>query len=213
MKKLASIMVICLMAISAFGQSKSEVEITGTQLDEMKKSVSMVHQKLKTLSANFVQEKESSLFTEKVTQKGKFCYQAPMQLRWEYTSPKAMILIFNKEGMTIKSGEEISKKNDKMIGEVESMIISILDGKNFNNEKDFTINYYFDKKTNHPIVQLIPKNKKIKASFKKIRIVLNNKNHLADQVILEEASGDVTTITFSDKKINGELPEDCFTVK
>ena len=43
-----------------------------------------------------------------------------------------------------------------------------------------------------------------------IRVILNGKSYLAEKVIMTENNGDVTTITFSNMKVNTTLPEGIF---
>jgi outer membrane lipoprotein-sorting protein len=56
----------------------------------------------------------------------------------------------------------------------------------------------------------VPINKRIKAYYSKMVIELDGKTHLADKVTMHEVNGDVTTITFSEKKSNAPISEDFF---
>lgn len=193
-----------------FAQSSKEVAVTGAQLTQLTQAISKAHQQVKTLSANFTQEKTSSLFTEKMVQKGVFCYQSPKQLRWEYKSPKALTLLFNDTKVTVLTDKGAINNPNKMLNEMGKMIINTINGTNMSDNDNFDISYLKNNQDGSYIAVLNPTNKKIKANYSSIRVILNGKNYLAEKVILNESNGDVTTITFSNMKINTTLPEGIF---
>lgn len=193
-----------------YAQSSKEVAVTGAQLTQLTQAISKAHQQVKTLSANFTQEKTSTLFTEKMVQKGVFCYQSPKQLRWEYKSPKALTLLFNDTKVTVLTDKGAINNPNKMLNEMGKMIINTINGTNMSDNDNFDISYLKNNQDGSYIAVLNPTNKKIKANYSSIRVILNGKNYLAEKVILNESNGDVTTITFSNMKINTTLPEGIF---
>lgn len=193
-----------------FAQNSKEVAVTGALLSQLTQAISKAHQQVKTLSANFTQEKTSTLFTEKMVQKGVFCYQSPKQLRWEYKSPKALTLLFNDTKVTVLTDKGAINNPNKMLNEMGKMIINTINGTNMSDNDNFDISYLKNNQDGSYIAVLNPTNKKIKANYSSIRVILNGKNYLAEKVILNESNGDVTTITFSNMKINTTLPEGIF---
>jgi len=204
------IIVFCLFSGMIYAQSSKEVAVTGAQLSQLTQAISKAHQQVKTLSANFTQEKTSTLFTEKMVQKGVFCYQSPKQLRWEYKSPKALTLLFNDTKVTVLTDKGAINNPNKMLNEMGKMIINTINGTNMSDNDNFDISYLKNNQDGSYIAVLNPTNKKIKANYSSIRVILNGKNYLAEKVILNESNGDVTTITFSNMKINTTLPEGIF---
>lgn len=210
MKKLILIITAVLFASSvAFAQTTAGTEVTGDKRTALVTAIEKAHKQLSTLSANFTQEKKSSLLTEKVTQKGKMMYKSPKQLRWEYTSPKATTVIFTNGKVLLKTDKGTVSNPNKMLGEMGNMIINTINGTFLKDNADFNARYYKDKSGNITAV-LTPLNKKIKTYYKNITITLNGSSHLADKVVLNEANGDVTTIIFSDKKTNTTLSDTLF---
>ncbi len=193
-----------------YAQNSKEVAVTGAQLTQLTQAISKAHQQVKTLSANFTQEKTSTLFTEKMVQKGVFCYQSPKQLRWEYKSPKALTLLFNDTKVTVLTDKGAINNPNKMLNEMGKMIINTINGTNMSDNDNFDISYLKNNQDGSYIAVLNPTNKKIKANYSSIRVVLNGKNYLAEKVILNESNGDVTTIFFSNKKVNQALPANSF---
>lgn len=193
-----------------FAQNSKEVTVTGGQLTQLTLAISKAHQQVQTLSANFTQEKSSTLFTEKVIQKGVFCYQSPKQLRWEYKSPKALTLLFDDTKVTILTDKGAVNNPNKMLNELGKMIINTINGSNMSDNSNFDISYTKNTQDGNYIAILKPINKKIKVNYNSIKVVLNGKDYLAEKVIMNESNGDVTTIFFSNKKINQTLPANSF---
>ncbi|MCQ2265839.1 MAG: outer membrane lipoprotein carrier protein LolA [Bacteroidales bacterium] len=210
MKKILNVFILIALLSGTVSAQKSETEITGNQLDVLVKKISTTHQQLKTLSAEFVQEKASSLFTEKVVQKGKFYYQAPKQLRWEYSSPQKLCLLFNDKKVSIVTEKGVVNNPNPMLNELGATIIGTINGSNLCDQKNFKGSFYKNGKSNYTAV-LIPTNKKMKGNYKKIHVLIDGKSYLAKQVTLYEQSGDITTISFSHVTSNATLPNNLFT--
>lgn len=211
MKKYGIILLLLwLITGVGFAQNSKEVTVTGSQLTQLTLAISKAHQQVQTLSANFTQEKSSTLFTEKVIQKGVFCYQSPKQLRWEYKSPKALTQLFDDTKVTILTDKGAVNNPNKMLNELGKMIINTINGTNMSDNSNFDISYAKNTQDGNYIAILKPINKKIKANYNSIKVVLNGKDYLAEKVIMNESNGDVTTITFSNKKINQTLPANSF---
>ena len=209
MKKILLSLIVLFLSAPIFAQEAGSSEITGDKKTALVTSIEKAHKQLTTLSANFTQEKTSTLFTEKVVQKGKLSYKAPKQLRWEYTSPKAMTVIFSNGKVLLKTDKGTTNNPNKMLGEMGNMIINTINGSFLKENSDFSTRYYKNKSGQY-VVMLTPVNKKIKAYYKSISIILNNSTFLADKVVLTEVNGDTTTIIFSDKKTNATLSDSLF---
>ena len=208
-KKILFTLIVFFLGAPLFAQETGSTEITGDKKTALVTSIEKAHKQLSSLSANFTQEKTSTLFTEKIVQKGKLNYKAPKQLRWEYTSPKAMTVIFSNGKVLLKTEKGTSSNPNKMLGEMGSMIINTINGSFLKENPDFSTRYYKNK-SGHYVVVLTPINKKIRAYYKNISITLNSSTFLADKVVLTEVNGDATTITFADKKTNTTLSDSLF---
>ncbi len=56
---------------------------------------------VRSLSARFVQERESEMLLEPETARGRFWYRSPDLVRWEYESPRRMVVLF--DGRTLST--------------------------------------------------------------------------------------------------------------
>ena len=207
MRKIWLGLLLALLINTAFAQ---KTELTGDKKNAMMAAIDKAHQQLTAFSAHFTQVKSSSMFTDKVTQKGKINYKSPKMLRWEYTSPKPLTIIFNNGKTLLKNSKGTTSNPNRMLSEMGNLIINTLNGQMLQNNPNFTAKYYKDNTTGAVTVQLKPLNKKISTYYKSISIILNSKTLLADKVILDETNGDSTTITFTDKQTNITLSDSLF---
>lgn len=207
MKKHILLFCIVLLGCQLFAQN---TELTGEKRTAVVSAIEKAHKQMTSLSATFTQEKSSSIFTEKVIQKGKIFYKSPRQLRWEYTTPKSMAIIFSNGKVLLKNEKGTTNNPNKMLSEMGNMIMNTINGNLLQDNTNFQTKYYKNSKTGDYVVVLTPLNKRIKAYYKDITITLNAKTYLADKVVMNEVNGDSTAILFADKKTNGTLSDSLF---
>lgn len=210
MKHFITIISLLIFCGQMFAQSASDTEVIGEKKTALVSGIEKSHKQLKTLSAQFTQEKTSSLLSEKVVQKGKLSYRSPKQLRWEYTYPKAMAVIFSNGRVLLKTSKGTINNPNKMLNEMGGLIISTINGSFLTDNANFKARYYKNSKTDKTLVVLTPISKKIKAYYAKMTITLDGKTNLAEKVEMHEVNGDVTKITFSNKKVNTTLSDALF---
>src|SRR6476620_6754715 len=66
-------------------------------LAKFKLEFSAAAQRTSIINSDFVQEKNLSMLSEKITSKGKFWFKKESQVRMEYTSPFQYLMIINKD--------------------------------------------------------------------------------------------------------------------
>ena len=128
-------------------QSAGDVEQTGDKRSVLTASIEKAHKQMTSLSAQFTQRKSSTLFTEDAVQKGKLNYKSPKMLRWEYTSPKAMTVIFANGKVMLKTDKGTVQNPNKMLNEMGTMIISTINGSFLNDASNFSARYYKNSKS------------------------------------------------------------------
>lgn len=119
------------------------------------------------LDARFRQVRESSMFVEPQVLTGLFSYDVPDQVRWEYDS-----------GVQAQLPEPMLR-----------FIAKAVDGSYLKDNDDFSVAEH-DKS-----VTLTPKKNRLRKLFSTITIRFDA-DGLAEQVVMTEPTGDVTTITF-----------------
>lgn len=131
--------------------------------------------------AQFVQQKESPLFDAPQQSTGVLTYRQPDYLRWEYTSPQALAW-------------ELEGNKGNMTPQLKSMVMLIRESIHGDFSKAQSS---FDVQTEGNIVTLTPRKRELRNIFRSIRITLNPATQIADEVVMTEAGGDITTIRFT----------------
>ncbi len=201
-------LVLLLMLFCCPLLKSQQTEVAGKDKEALVAAIDKAYRNVKTLSASFTQEKSSSMLTQKVVQKGTLHYKAPAKMRWAYTSPEAMNIVFS-DGKTVLHNKKGTSTPNKMVGELGNMIVNAVNGQFLKDNASFSSRYY--RQTGGDVtVKLKPLNKRMKLYYKEITLVLDKKDYLARKIVLAEASGDVTSIVFSDKKVNAQISDTLF---
>ncbi|MGA3012744.1 MAG: outer membrane lipoprotein carrier protein LolA [Bacteroidales bacterium] len=166
-----------------------------------------------TIEANFVQEKNLSVFSEKITTRGTFLFKKERRLRWEYTDPFHYLIIINNGTMVIQDEDKTNKidvQSNKLFKELNSIIIGCVQGDLFNDVKKFQSSF-LENRDNY-LVKLKPAEKDLKEYLNEIQITLDKKDLLVTRFEMTEPSGDNTIIFFKGRKINTNIPDEKFLV-
>ena len=134
-----------------------------------------------SLTADFVQDKQSELFVEPQRSTGVLEYKAPDYLRWEYLSLQPLVW-------------EVEGDKGNMNKQIVNMLMLIRQCVQGDFEAAKT-NFVVEQKDQH--ITLTPRKRELMRLFRKIEIMLQSDSQVAKQVVIYEANGDCTTIRFS----------------
>jgi outer membrane lipoprotein-sorting protein len=161
-----------------------------------------------TIEATFTQEKNLSVLSEKIISRGNFLFKKENKLRWEYTDPFRYLILLNNGIMVIQDEDKKSKvdiRNNKMLTEINSIIIGCVQGNIFRDEKKFRSSIY--ESSNSYMVKLKPLDRALSEYLSEIRIFFNKNTLAVSRLEIHEPSGDYTRIDFSGIKINTMIPD------
>ncbi|MBS1646980.1 MAG: outer membrane lipoprotein carrier protein LolA [Bacteroidetes bacterium] len=178
-----------------------------------KEKIAQMAIKTNTLESDFTQIKTLSMLSEKMSSKGHFCFKKTNLLRWEYSTPYRYIIVINKDKMLIKDDVKLKKydiNSNKIFKEINNIMISCIDGNVLNTGK-FKASYA-ENEWNYKI-DLIPIAKEMRESLKQINMYFDKAVSSVTRIEMIESSEDFTTIDFTNKKINGDLSLEKFTLK
>ena len=167
---------------------------------------------LRSVKADFVQEKHLKILARPIISTGTFTFQAPQSLRWEYRKPLHSILLMH-GGKVKKFIEHDGKLTEEKGMQLDSMqvvlaeITNWLDGR-FTDNAMFTVSFP-DKKT----IQLTPKDKGIAALISTIELKLGDQAGLLDAVTIFEGPDSSTRLIFTNRVLNQEIPASLFTAR
>ncbi|MFT4152976.1 outer membrane lipoprotein carrier protein LolA [Parafilimonas sp.] len=167
-------------------------------------------QKISSIKADFEQEKNLSMLSDKIISKGKFWFKKENKVRMEYAQPFQYLMILNNNNIYIKDGQKenkISAGSNKLFQQVNKIVVDCVRGTAFSNT-DFKVNV-FESKTAY-LIELVPAVKNLQQIFKTINVITDKNDYSVNTIVLNEASGDNTTIHFITKEINTNLPDALF---
>ncbi len=178
-----------------------------------KQMFSEATRKTQTIEANFIQEKNLSILSEKIITKGRFMFKKEKKLRWEYTDPFHYMIILNNGMMFIQDEEKKNKidiRNNKMFAEINYIIMGCVQGNLFNDEKKFLSSFF--ENSGSFVVKLKPMASNLKEYLSEIWIYFDKNDLSVIRLEMHEPSGDYTNIDFSGEKINANIPDEKFLV-
>ncbi len=167
--------------------------------------------RLRSVQADFVQEKHLKILARPLVSRGRFVFQVPGNLRWEYQAPLRSILLMyggKVRKFTGHNGQLVEEKGLRLdamqvvLGEISNW----LDGR-FSDNAAFTTEFR-DART----IVLTPREEGLRSLISSIELRLADKAGLLDSLILFEGPGSYTLISFTGRVLNREIPATLFTV-
>ncbi len=167
---------------------------------------------LRSVQADFIQEKHLKILARPIVSTGSFTFQAPQSLRWEYRTPIRSILLMHggKVRKFVERDGVLAEDKGMRLDAMQVVLAEIsnwLDGR-FTDNAMFAVS--FPKKQT---ILLTPKEQGIAALISSIELKLGEQAGLLDKVIIFEGPDASTSLTFSNRIINKEIPAAVFTNK
>jgi outer membrane lipoprotein carrier protein len=168
--------------------------------------------KIKTLQAEFVQERTVKLLKNKIKFEGKFFIQMPGKIAWQVYRPVRYICIIRDNSITQWDADSrrktvISAENNSALQVVFQQLNRWFSGKFNELRRDF--DYSAD--VREKLLKFTPKKGVPQENFvKSISILLNDKLDYIREIRIVEKNGDTQTISFEKTQINQKLPADAF---
>ena len=170
---------------------------------------------LRSLDAQFIQKKESSMLAAPEEARGQFSYQAPDKVRWEYLTPKAMTVLVLGEQMTTWY-RDLKRADRVNVGKYSGQVLRYL-GASGSLE---TLAQYFDttlvqpKDAAEPFrLDLVPRYARIAKKIKAMTLWIDRQRYLPLHLRYLEADGDSTDYVFVNLRLNPDLPAARFTLE
>lgn len=211
MRKVGLVLLSLCLILAARGQYPGYKAVA--DLPGFKKLFSAAAQSTQTIKADFTQDKELSLLSEKITSKGKFWFKKENKVRMEYQQPFQYLMIINQNNIYIKDGQKENKfsaKSNKLFQQINKIMVDCIQGSVLNNP-EYKINVF--ESSQGFLIELSPSAKALKEFFKNINIFVNRKDYTVSKLELHEQSGDKTVINYFNKELNSTLADALFTIK
>lgn len=179
----------------------------------LKQKIESMSKATNSIEADFIQEKNLSMLSEKIISKGHFVFKKENLLRWEYQTPSKYLIVINKDKVVIKDEKKTSKydmNSNKVFKEINDIMLSCVQGTIFKSNKFKTS--YFENDKGYKL-ELIPQVKNMKETFKKINLYFDKNVTSVAKMEMIENNDDLTSLDFINKKLNAPVVETIFTVK
>ena len=164
---------------------------------------------IKSVRANFIQEKHLKILSKPLISKGTFYYQVPQSLRWEYTSPFQSILLIHNGNIKryVKGNEGFIQDSGAELQAMQIVLQEItlwLRGR-FNDNPNF--NAVLEP---GPKIVLTPKEKSFAAIIQRIELMLSKQPGIIETVRIYENDNSYTKFMFNNVKLNKPLKDSLF---
>jgi len=201
---------ICLLSIHCNAGGPKEMKDTASFI----KQLNAMTNALKSIEADFVQEKNMAMLQEKIISKGTFCFKKPNLIRWQYNEPYKYLVIINNNKVLIKDENKTNKfdmKSNKIFRKVNDLLTDCMQGTVLSKRSEYKVSFYENE--NFYIVKLLPLTKNMKEFIGNMQIYFDRKDFSVGKIDMVEPSGDNTLISFKNKKINQAVADEKFTIK
>jgi outer membrane lipoprotein-sorting protein len=164
---------------------------------------------IKSVTANFIQEKHLKILSKPLISKGIFYYQSPQSLRWEYTSPFRSILLIHDGNIKryIKGNDGFIQDSGVELQAMQVVLqeITLWMRGRFNDNPNF--NAVLEP---GPKIVLTPKEKSFAAIIQRIELMLSNQPGIIETVQIYENDTSYTKFIFNNVRLNKPLKDSLF---
>lgn len=166
---------------------------------------------IKSVCADFTQEKHMKILVKPLLSKGKFYFNSPDSLRWEYISPlRSILMMYKGKVRSYAEGTnglaEDSRSRAQAMNIVMQEITAWLNGQ-FTGNPNF--NAQLLKGREYKII-MVPKEKAISEIIKSIEIIISKEKGIIRSVSINESEDSYTLMRFYNIKHNDKIDDSVF---
>ena len=157
---------------------------------------------VKTISAQFIQEKHTKLLVKPIKSTGRFLYKQPDRIRWEYKGSTNMQVIYNGREFWLYYPD--LNEADKINGMPQYSSLMHFDISKMS--KDYDI-----KGTRERNLLKLRFTPKVKSPVTSIEMEFPEDSSFPKGLKLTDSNGEATSIIFRDIKLNSDIQDNIFT--
>jgi outer membrane lipoprotein-sorting protein len=163
--------------------------------------------KIRSITCDFKQVHDISVFPEPQLSSGKFYYRYPEKIKWEQLLPSKNYFVFNGNDVFISDGTKVEKANNPQTLGFRKFFIGMMDGSIFTSDE---FESTFTKVGNSILVELSPQKKIVKSQLEKISFSFDADTLLLKEFTFYEVGGDKRTATLFNHQINTLVDDGAF---
>jgi outer membrane lipoprotein carrier protein len=213
-RRLPVLILLLSAAVSALAEEPLPPELKGGEkLAALLQRVSEAQRELKTLEATFEQRKVSHLLAEPSVMTGRFYYKAPDHVRWEYSTPREMIVVISGGvALTYRPAEKRAERLE--VGRMQRKVFRMMGAA----EPLDKLKEYFSFTLRDPGegaaygLDLRPTASPLKKRLTEVSVSIDRATFLPVALSLQEPDGDSTAYAFSNVVRDPALDDGLFTL-
>lgn len=219
-RHLSTLFLVLVLAASAAGPAPAAPppdpdapELSPSErLEALFERVKLEQEQLRSLEARFVQLKESEMFVQPETARGRFSFVAPDRVRWEYLEPNPMTVLIDEDTMTTWY-RDLRRAEVMRVGRYSDQVLKYLGA---SGSLDALLDYFrvkvrFPDDSEAPYrMTLDPRYPRIAKRIEAMDVWIDRERFVPVRLRYTEPDGDSTELRFSDLEINADIPADRF---
>ena len=181
---------------------------------EFEKRFEEFSKRIKTIKAEFTQEKEMAVLENKVSMNGVFFYDSKGDISLDYSNPKGNKILFSGDKfMIVNSGKKTiaNIKANPMLRQLSEMLIACMTGDVTKFKNGWNITYSQNEK--EYILTLTPINKRVSKMINIIILNFIKEDMSLSKMKMIEKGDNISTYSFFNKQFNKELESGVFDLK
>lgn len=181
---------------------------------EFEKRFELYSKRIKTISAEFTQDKEMAVLENKISMSGNFYYDAKGYICLDYSNPKGNKILFSGDKFMItNSGKKTvaNIKSNPMLRQLNEMLIACMTGDVNKFKNGWGISYAENE--DEYILTLTPTNKRASKMISSIILNFVKKDMSLSKMKMVEKGDNISTYKFFNKNFNGEINSHIFDLK
>ncbi|HNR27165.1 MAG TPA: outer membrane lipoprotein carrier protein LolA [Bacteroidales bacterium] len=164
-----------------------------------------------TLECEFQQEREVTILAEKGISRGKLAYEKNKALLWQYQVPDYSGFLLRGKEMTIldPSGKPLRDAGSAgLFRHIGTIILMGIEGSILEDRELFVPECIPSEDYIH--IRLIPSQREMKRLFTDLELFFRKEDYVIQTVVINETSGDKTTVRMGNIRINRPLDDTTF---
>lgn len=209
-----AVLALVVSAASAPAQEPPLSSLSGAEkLNAVLERVSAAQTGVTTMTARFVQRKESRLLAEPSVSGGVFLFKAPDNVRWEYDPPRSMIVVLSGGvALTYRPDERRAERIE--IGRMQRRVFGFLTA----TEPLDQLTRYFSVTLRDPgekgnlLIILDPTSYQVKKRLSSVTVEIDRERYLPVAISYVERDGDSTSFAFADIQVDTPVADGLFSL-
>jgi len=200
--------------LASYSQSADFKSLTDREEMELIEKIKKSSNSTSSIKCDFIQNKKLSFLKDLDVSTGVMYYKNSQKLRWEYKSPNPYVFVLNQSKIYLQNPQGVSSYNtnsNRIYKAISELIIGFINGQGLQNNSNFKSDFFSNNK--QIFVKLTPVNSDIKKLFSSVYLYLDINSYIASKIVMNESSGDVTTLSLYNIKRNSTFSDDIFILK